>query len=168
MQGKMWNVPLFPLLESVLTMLCKAMDEKDRRIVEALLDDARASLADLASDVGLTGPSISERIKRLERKGIIRNFTVELDPKSLGYALQAIVRIRPMPGKVSFVEKLIAETAQIVECDKVTGDDCFVARLNVRSIEEIDSILERISDKASTSTSIVKRKVVERRMPPLS
>lgn len=144
------------------------MDEKDRRIIELLAEDARMSLADLASEIGLTGPSVSERIRRLERRGIVRGFTVELDPKSLGYALQAIVRIRPMPGKVALVEELIIDTPQIVECDKVTGDDCFVARLNVRSMEEIDTILEKIAEKASTSTSLVKRSPVVRRLPPLA
>ena len=53
------------------------------------------------------------------------------------------------------------------ECDKVTGDDCFVARLFVRSIGDLDGILDRIADKAETSTAIIKAQPIRRRPPPL-
>jgi Lrp/AsnC family transcriptional regulator, leucine-responsive regulatory protein len=145
----------------------KMIDEMDRRLIEALRHNARMSLKELAEQAGLSSPSVAERIRRLQERGVIRGFTVEIDPAALGFPLQAIVRIRPLPGKLHLVEKLIQETPQIVECDKVTGDDCFVARLHVRSMQEIDSILDRIADKASTSTSMVKSQTIARRPPPL-
>jgi Lrp/AsnC family leucine-responsive transcriptional regulator len=145
----------------------KAIDELDRLLLEALRSDARMSLKELAGQVGLSAPSVAERIRRLQERGVIRGFTVEIDPAALGFPLQAIVRIRPLPGKLHVVQKLIEETPQIVECDKVTGDDCFVARLHVRSMQEMDGILDRIADKASTSTSMVKSQTVARRSPPL-
>jgi Lrp/AsnC family leucine-responsive transcriptional regulator len=145
----------------------KMIDEMDRRLIEALRHNARMSLKELAEQAGLSSPSAAERIRRLQERGVIRGFTVEIDPAALGFPLQAIVRIRPLPGKLHMVEKLIQETPQIVECDKVTGDDCFVARLHVRSMQEIDSILDRIADKASTSTSMVKSQTIARRPPPL-
>lgn len=148
-------------------MEIKAFDGKDQKIIDLLITDARTSLSDLSAHVGLSAPTIAERIRRLERTGVIRAFTVDLDPKALGYPLEALVRIRPMPGQVAFVEKLITQTPQIIECDKVTGDDCFVARMSVASMEEIDAILERISEKASTSTSLIKRTPLKRRPPPL-
>ena len=145
----------------------QGMDEKDRRIVTHLAANARASLKELSQEVELSAPSVAERIRRLEQAGIIRSFTIDLDPKTLGYELEAIVRIKPMPGKVHSVQQLIIETPQITECNKVTGDDCFVATLHVRSMEDIDTILAKISEKASTSTALVKRKIFERRNPPL-
>ncbi|MCA0278010.1 MAG: Lrp/AsnC family transcriptional regulator [Proteobacteria bacterium] len=143
------------------------LDDLDRRIVETLVEDARISLKDLAQRVGLSSPSVSERLKRLEERGVIRAFTIEVDPAALGYTLQAIVRIRPLPGKLHMVQDLIQQIAQFSECDKVTGDDCFVARLHIRSIDELDKILDRIADKAETSSSIVKAQPVKRRLPPL-
>lgn len=143
------------------------LDDLDRRIVETLVEDARISLKDLAQRVGLSSPSVSERLKRLEERGVIRAFTIEVDPAALGYTLQAIVRIRPLPGKLHVVQDLIQQIAQFSECDKVTGDDCFVARLHIRSIDELDKILDRIADKAETSSSIVKAQPVKRRLPPL-
>jgi Lrp/AsnC family leucine-responsive transcriptional regulator len=144
----------------------KVIDEIDRRLLEALRHDARMSLKELAEQVGLSSPSVAERIRRLQERKVIRGFTVDIDSAALGFTLQAIVRIRPLPGKLHIVQKLIQETPQIVECDKVTGDDCFVARMHVRSMEEIDAILDRIADKASTSTSMVKSQTVARRLPP--
>lgn len=143
------------------------LDELDRRIVEALAGDARISVKELARAIGLSSPSTSERVKRLEERGIIRAFTVDLSPEALGYTLQAIVRIRPLPGKLHIVQQLIADIPEVVECDKVTGDDCFIARLYVRAIGQLDDILDGIADKAETSTAVVKSQPVKRRTPPL-
>jgi Lrp/AsnC family leucine-responsive transcriptional regulator len=143
------------------------LDDLDSRIVAILADDARISLKELAQRIGLSSPSTSERLLRLRERGVIRAFTVDIDPVALGYTLQAIVRIKPLPGKLHVVQKLIAEIPEISECDKVTGDDCFIARLHLRSIEQLDTILDRIADKAETSTAIVKAQPVRRRLPPL-
>ncbi|WP_296099833.1 Lrp/AsnC family transcriptional regulator [uncultured Agrobacterium sp.] len=143
------------------------LDDVDKRILELLSRDGRMSVKDLAQNVGLSAPSTSDRIRRLEERGVIRGFTVEVDPESIGFTLQAIIRVRPLPGKLHVVQQLIEQIPAISECDKVTGDDCFIARLHVRSIEELDTILDRIADKAETNTSIVKLQPVKRRLLPL-
>jgi Lrp/AsnC family leucine-responsive transcriptional regulator len=143
------------------------LDEVDRRMVEILAEDARISLKDLAGRVNLSSPSASERLKRLEERGVIRAFTVDIDPQALGYTLQAIVRVRPLPGQLHRVQQLIEEIPEFSECDKVTGEDCFIARLHLRSIDQLDEILDRIIDKAETNTAIVKAQPVKRRLPPL-
>ncbi|WP_413989910.1 Lrp/AsnC family transcriptional regulator [Labrys okinawensis] len=143
------------------------LDDLDRRIVEILAEDARISLKELAAKVNLSSPSASERLKRLEERGVIRAFTVDLDPAALGYTLQVIVRIRPLPGQLHRVQQLIEEIPEFTECDKVTGDDCFIARLHLTSINQLDEILDRIIDRAETNSSIVKSQPVRRRLPPL-
>ncbi|MEQ5776923.1 Lrp/AsnC family transcriptional regulator [Thalassospira sp. NFXS8] len=142
------------------------MDETDQKILNALIADSRMSQKELAARVGLSAPAAADRVRRLEERGVIRGFTVDINPEALGYPLQAIVRIRPLPGKLHIVEQLICEIPEFGECDKVTGDDCFVARLYVRSVAELDGLLDQIVDNAETNTSIVKAKPVERRMPP--
>lgn len=143
------------------------LDDLDRRMIEILSGDARISLKELASQVNLSSPSASERLKRLEERGVIRAFTVDIDPQAIGYTLQAIVRIRPLPGQLHRVQRLIEEIPEFSECDKVTGEDCFIARLHLRSIDQLDEILDRIIDKAETNTAIVKAQPVKRRLPPL-
>lgn len=144
------------------------LDDIDQRILEILSSDSRASLKELGQQAGLSSPAVSERLRRLEERGVIRGFTVEIDPSALGYTLQALVRIRPLPGKLHIVQKLIEETPEFTECDKVTGEDCFVVRLFVRSIDQLDSIIDRIADKAETNTVIVKSQPIRRRPPPFA
>lgn len=143
------------------------LDELDRRILDILAGNARVSLKELAQEAGLSSPSAAERLRKLEERGVLDGFTIALNPVKLGYPLQAIIRVRPMPGMLHIVEKLIQETPQIVECDKVTGDDCFIAKLFVRDMGELDTLLDRIAEKAQTNTSIVKSTPVKRRLPPL-
>ncbi len=143
------------------------MDTVNERIIEVLADNSRISLKDLSREVGLSSPTVAERIKRLEDRGFIRRFTIEVDAQALGYELQAIVRLKPTPGALLAVEKMIQDTPEFVECDKVTGDDCFVGRLYVRSMEHLDKILDQLSDRAQTNTVIVKSTPVARRLPPL-
>jgi Lrp/AsnC family leucine-responsive transcriptional regulator len=143
------------------------LDGIDRRLLDILSTNARISLKDLAQEAGLSSPSTADRLRRLEDRGVITGFTVGVNPAALGYALQAVVRVRPMPGMLHIVEKLIQDTPEFVECDKVTGDDCFIAKLLVRDMEQLDTILDKVAERAQTNTSIVKSTPVKRRLPPL-
>jgi Lrp/AsnC family transcriptional regulator, leucine-responsive regulatory protein len=145
-----------------------ALDEIDRALLAALAEDARASVSELARHVGLSAPSTSERLRRLEAQGVIGGYTVSIDPRALGYTLQAIVRVKPLPGQLHLVEEVIRRIPEFIECDKVTGDDCFVARLYLHSIEQLDEILGKVTERAETSTAIVKSTPVPRRLPPLA
>lgn len=148
-------------------MLEAKMDEVDHRIVDLLVSNSRRSLKNLGMATALSSPSVMDRVRRLEEKGIIRSFTIDVDLEALGYSLQAIVRVKPLPGMLHIVEQLIQETPEFIECDKVTGDDCFIAKLCFRSMAQLDAILDRITEKAETNTSIVKATPVKRRLPPL-
>jgi len=141
------------------------IDDKDRLIIKRLGDNARMPVSDLARQVGLSGPSTSERIRRLENNGIISRFTVELDLAALGYPLQAIVRIKPRPGNMHIVEEMILNEPGFLDCDKVTGDDCFVTRLALRSIADLDPILLPFHEKAETNTAIIKSSPLRARIP---
>jgi Lrp/AsnC family leucine-responsive transcriptional regulator len=143
------------------------LDELDARIIEALSADARMPMSDLARAIGMSGPGITERVRKLEASGVIHRFTIELEPKMLGYTLEAIVRIKPRPGQLHQVEKLIQNEPRFVACDKVTGEDCFIARLLLTTIEELDTLLDGLHARAETNTAIIKSSPVKRRMPPL-
>lgn len=144
------------------------LDETDQRMLEALARNARISLKELAEAAALSSPSAAERLRRLEERGVISAFTVDIAPEAIGYPLQAIVRIRPLPGQLHVVERIIQDTPEFIECDKVTGDDCFIGRLVVRSMGELDGILDKITERAETNTSMIKATPVKRRLPPLS
>ena len=143
-------------------------DEIDQLLISALMQDSRSSLKTLASLSGLSSPSVAERIRKLQEREVIKGYTLEVDPKAFGYQLQAIIRIRPLPGQLQEVERQIQNIPQFTECDKVTGDDCFIARLHVRSIEQLDSLLDGLNAYAETNTAIIKKSPVKRRLPPMA
>lgn len=141
------------------------IDEKDRLLIRLLSDDARMPVSELSKQVGLSGPATSERIRRLEANGIISRFTLEIDLAALGYPLQAIVRIKPRPGNMHIVEDMILNEPGFLDCDKVTGEDCFVTRLALRSIADLDPVLLPFHEKAETNTAIIKSSPFRARIP---
>ncbi|EAQ46143.1 MAG: AsnC family transcriptional regulator [Roseobacter sp. MedPE-SWde] len=147
--------------------MSKSLDQTDCAIIEILDFEGRASLADIGKQVGLSGPAVGERLRRLRDTGYIRGFGTRLDLRELGYTIQALVRIKPRSGQLHMVERMIEEQPQFMSCDRVTGDDCYVARLALSDVAELDDILLPFHDRAETHTSIVKSSIFESRLPPL-
>jgi Lrp/AsnC family leucine-responsive transcriptional regulator len=142
-----------------------SLDATDVRILDALVKDARLSIADLARLVGLSAPSVSERIKRLEEVGVIEGYTLVINPKALGLPIAAWLRIRPVPGQLQTVAEILRGLPEIVECDRITGEDCFIARAHVQSVEELEKLIDQVIPYAMTNTSIIQSSPVERRLP---
>src|SRR5882757_11184415 len=117
------------------------VDETDRRLLMALAHDARISIADLARSVGLSSPSVSERIKRLEEAGVIEGYTLAINPRALGLPIAVWLRIRPIPGQLQKVADILRGLREIVECDRITGEDCFIARAHVQSIDDLEKLI---------------------------
>ena len=143
------------------------MDRTDIRLLKALHANGRMIVKALSEQVNLSQPSCAERIRRLQERGVIDRFSVILSPRKLGFPITAIVRVRPLPGELARVERIIVDMAEVSQCDKVTGDDAFICRLHLRCIEDLDPCLGKISTYATTSTSIVKASPVSHRLLPL-
>jgi len=144
------------------------LDALDQQILLALAQDARTPIRELARKIGLSAPSTTERVRRLEAAGVIEGYTVRVSPNALGLTLGAYLRIRPMPGELSRVAKLLASMAEVIECERVTGDDCFIARAVVRSVTDLESLIDRLLPFASTNTCVVQSTLVSRRMPKIA
>ena len=147
--------------------MSKELDQTARKIIEILEADGRISLADIGKEVGLSGPAVGERLRNLQENGFINGFTAQVNLRQFGYTIQALVRIKPRSGQLHIVEKMIEAQPRIVSCDRVTGDDCYVARLLLKDVAELDEILLPFHEKAETNTSIVKSYLFEHRLPPL-
>ena len=143
------------------------IDSVDVRLLTLLEAHGRTSIADLARALGMAGPSVSERLKRLEESGVIRRFTVEINPAALGYTLIASIRVRPVAGQLQRVTALLAELPEIVQCDRVTGDDCFIATAYLRSVGDLERLTDRLAAFAQTNSSIIQSSPVRSRLPPL-
>ena len=131
------------------------LDATNRRLLAELQADARVSLAELGRRVGLSSPAVAERLGRLERDGVIRAYRAEIDPRALGYALSAVIRIRPAPRQIGDVARQAQATPEVVECNRITGDDCFVMRAHVRDVDHLEEVIDRFTVFGQTTTSIV-------------
>jgi Lrp/AsnC family transcriptional regulator, leucine-responsive regulatory protein len=142
------------------------LDQTDRRIIGELTADGRISLAELGRRVSLSSPAVAERVQRLERSGVITGYRAELDPRTLGYPLTAIVRVKPAAGQLPRVAELAAEIPQVAECHRITGEDCFFLMIHLRSIDELTDLLDRFLAYGTTTTSLINATPVPRRDPP--
>src|ERR1700721_500383 len=120
------------------------LDESDRRLIEALDRNARTSTADLARLIGLSPQSTSDRVRRLEDLGAITGVTVRLDAAALGLGVGAHIRSRPAMGELQRVAQLLADIPEIIECDRVTGEDCFVAKVLVPRIDDLERVIDKL------------------------
>ena len=100
-------------------------DSTDARLLAELQGDARLTNAELGRRVSLSPPAVADRLRRLERDGVITGYRAELEPKALGYTLSAIMRVRPSARQLPKVAELARESPEVVECHRITGEDCF-------------------------------------------
>jgi Lrp/AsnC family leucine-responsive transcriptional regulator len=113
--------------------------------------------------VGLSSPAVAERLQRLESDGVIRAYRAELSPRSLGYTLSAVLRIRPSPRQLQKVASLAQDTPEVTECHRITGEDCFFMNLHVRDVDHLEDVIDRFVPYGQTTTSIVQSSPVPRR-----
>jgi len=131
------------------------LDGTNRRLLAELQADARLTLTELGRRVGLSPPAVAERLGRLERSGVVRGYRADIDPRSLGLSLSAVVRIRPAPGQLGNVAELARRTPEVVECDRITGEDCYIMRAHVRDVGHLEEVIDRFAALGQTTTSIV-------------
>jgi Lrp/AsnC family leucine-responsive transcriptional regulator len=131
------------------------VDMTDRRLLIELQQDARLSLAELGRRVGLSPPAVAERVRRLTDDGVIRGFRTDVDPRALGFALSVIVRIRPAPRQLAKVADLARATPEVVECHRITGEDCLFIKAHVRDVEHLEEVIDRFAFFGQTTTSVM-------------
>ncbi|MFF5258917.1 Lrp/AsnC family transcriptional regulator [Actinomadura viridis] len=145
----------------------KPLDAVDLRILTELQRDARVSFAELGRRVALSPPAVAERVQRLEETGAITGYHAAVDPSVLGFPITVLVRVRPSPRELSRIPKIADEIPQIVECHRMTGDDCYYFLAHLRGIDELEPLLDRFTPYARTTTSILQSAPVPRRPLPL-
>lgn len=144
-----------------------SLDLTDAKIVRTLSNNARISTAELGRQIGLSAPSVAERVRRLQEAGVIRGYRADIDPQALGYQASAWLSIRPVPGELHRVAELICDIPEITLCERVTGEDCFLAKVHVPHVRDLEAVIDRIIPYAMTRTSVIQSVKVEERLPPV-
>jgi Lrp/AsnC family transcriptional regulator, leucine-responsive regulatory protein len=144
------------------------LDETNLRLLDELQHDGRASLAELGRRVGLSSPAVAERLRRLEQDGVITGYRAVVDPRKLGYGLGVLIRVRPAPRMLAEVAELARQEPSVLECHRVTGDDCYVMTAYVRDVEHLEEVIDAFAAYGSTTTSVMQSSPVPRRgvVPP--
>jgi Lrp/AsnC family leucine-responsive transcriptional regulator len=145
----------------------RLLDDTNLRLLEEIQADARVSLAELGRRVGLSSPAVAERLQRLEQAGVITGYHARLDPRALGFTLSAVIRVRPAPRQLHAVGDVAQRTPEVVECLRITGEDCYVMTAHVRDIEHLEEVIDRFAAFGQTTTSIVQSSPVPPRGIPL-
>jgi Lrp/AsnC family transcriptional regulator, leucine-responsive regulatory protein len=147
------------------------LDGVNVRILHALAEDPRLSMSALARRVGLSAPAVTERVQRLEQAGVIRGYRLDIDPAALGLPVAAWVRVRPGPGQLTKIAELAVEMPEVVECHRITGEDCFLLKVYVPAVNQLETVLDRFLLYGQTTSSIVQSSPVPPRsvaLPPAS
>lgn len=141
------------------------LDKKDRLILEALQADARQSLAALGKRIGLSQPAMSERVRKLEEAGVIEGYGARINLRSLGLALQAIIRVRTTHEHIKNYVRLFETMPEVLEADRVSGEDCFVVRCAFAEPQDLERVVDALAAHGSVITSLVLSNAVRKRIP---
>jgi Lrp/AsnC family transcriptional regulator, leucine-responsive regulatory protein len=152
---------------SVLQIAESLLDARNVKLLRLLRGDPRMSISELARRIGMSAPAIRERIQRLEEAGVITGYRLEVAPRALGYPIAAFMRIRPLPGKLPKIAELAARMPQVVECHRITGEDCFLLKIYLKTLDSLDHVLDQFLAYGQTTTSLVQSSPVPLRGLPL-
>jgi Lrp/AsnC family leucine-responsive transcriptional regulator len=143
------------------------LDAVNHLLLQQLGADPRMSMSELARRVRMSSPAVTERVQRLKDDGVIAGFRMDVDPRALGLPVAAYVRIRPMPGQHAKLAELAQRTPAVVECHRITGEDCFLLKLHVADMAALEKQIDRFLIHGQTTTSIVQSSPVPLRPLPL-
>ena len=134
------------------------LDNKDWQLLEALQQDARLGYAELGRKVRLSAPAVAERVKQLEEAGVITGYRAVIEPKRLGFSIDAMVRLRCDGGICARIGKIVADIPEVIDCRRLAGEDSALLRVVAMSIGHLEAVLDRllkIHGSISTTTLIV-------------
>lgn len=143
------------------------LDQINVRLLRELQRDPRVPMATLARRVRMSAPAVTERVRRLEEAGVIAGYRMDVAPKALGLPVAAYLRIRPVPGLLARIAELAEQTPEVVECHRITGEDCFLLKVYVAEVDQLEAVLDRFLAFGQTTTSIVQSSPVPLRSLPL-
>ncbi len=144
-----------------------ALDDTDRALIAELTSAPRLSYAELGRRVGLSSPAVADRVTRLEQDGVLA-YRVVVDPAALGLPLTAWVRVRPAPRQLPKIAELARALSEVVLCDRISGEDCFLMKLHVRDMGHLEELLDRFLAFGNTTSSFVVASPVPQRPLPLT
>lgn len=140
------------------------VDTINSQILEALQENSRISLKELSKKVGLSSPTVAERIQKLESAGIIDGYGAQINMEALGYALGVYITVKIRFGQVKKFEDYIKTVPEIYECHKLTGHDCMLMKGYVKDPKHLENLNARLAAYGELTTSLILNSIIDRKI----
>ncbi|MED1489155.1 Lrp/AsnC family transcriptional regulator [Bacillus smithii] len=131
------------------------IDDMDKKILNLLLEDSRLSMREIAKRIHLSAPSVTERVRKLENEGYIQGYTIQLDYAKLGYTVECFVEVTLRYGDYEKFRDFIAEYDTAEFCYRIAGKACYIVKLRLKQLSDIEHFINSITLFAGTVTHIV-------------
>jgi Lrp/AsnC family leucine-responsive transcriptional regulator len=131
------------------------LDDVDWQLLELLQADGRRSFSELGRLVSLSAPAVTERVRRLEQRGVITGVHAHVDPRKLDLPIESIVRVRVRSLDSARFRSSVLSSPLVRDADHVTGDDCWLLRVTCASMVELEQFVEQAQRYGETTTSLV-------------
>ncbi len=142
----------------------KLLDSIGWNILRELQRNARTPFTELGRRVGLSTPAVMERIRRMEEADIITGYRAEVNNQKIGYAILAFVRVSVVGDFMPRIMRVAEDAPEVLECHRVTGSDSFIMKVAVGSVDELQTVIDRMTPYVATTTSIVLSTIVADRV----
>jgi Lrp/AsnC family leucine-responsive transcriptional regulator len=152
----------------IINGMDRLLDDVGWRILHELQIDARISLAELGRRVGLSSPAVAERVRKLEEAGIITGYHAAIDLSKVGQPIGAIILLGNLGDRSDQVLAVASEMPEIVECHRVTGNESYVMKVAVPSVEDLERVIRQIEPYGRTTTALILSSPITQRVvgPP--
>jgi Lrp/AsnC family transcriptional regulator, leucine-responsive regulatory protein len=131
------------------------IDDVDRCILSELQRNSRLSMRELSRRVNLSAPSVTERVKKLEDEGVIEGYTIKINHKKLGLSIDCILEVTVKNGEYERFARFIEEHPRAIFCYRIAGRACYMVKLSVAELKEIEEFINEVSTFTTTVTHII-------------
>lgn len=138
------------------------MDNLDQKIMQLLAQDARMTVKEIASKVALTSPAVSERIRRMERTGVIAGYTVIPGQQNAQNTIDALISISVSPADRQYFLNMVENQVNVAQCFHVTGSHSFIVKVRCEGIHALEHLINRFQKLGQTSSQIILSTPVDR------
>jgi Lrp/AsnC family transcriptional regulator, leucine-responsive regulatory protein len=140
------------------------MDTINWRIIELLQKDGRISMAELSRQLGLSIPTVTERVHKLENAGIIKGYTARIDLEKIGLGMGAFITLRSLAGRCAKTAEAVYAIPEVLACHRVTGQDCYILRVAFRNMNHLEHILDQLNPLGDTVSALIVSSPIETRL----
>jgi Lrp/AsnC family leucine-responsive transcriptional regulator len=129
------------------------LDDRDLAIVAALQEDARATYADVGARVGLSASAVHDRVRKLERRGVVRGYRAVVDPEAIGLFVTALIEASPLdPQQPDDLPERVRAFPEVEDCLSVAGEANYVLKVRTRTTGELEDLIRRLREKGGVTT----------------